>query len=249
LINQGKQKEGGNIMNRRKKLSYLRKEPLVLLLSAILVVFMVAPVSAEDKDFSKPHELVSKAQTTIKNFGSDPDMTWFRDNVNRAKGLFIVPQLLKAGFIVGGSGGSGVLLARDEKTGHWSYPAFYTMGSGSIGLQIGGAAEEIVLMVMSKKGMDAMLSSSFKLGGDVSVAAGPVGAGAKAATADIVAFSRSKGVYGGVSVEGAVIKIREGWNSSYYGESVRPIDILVLGKVSNKDADPLRSTVGRIAGK
>ena len=170
-------------------------------------------------------------------------MTWFRNNVKNAKGVFIVPTLGKAGFILGGSGGTGVLLARDERTGQWSYPAFYTMGSGTIGLQIGVQVAEVVLMVMTKKGMDSMLSTKFQLGGDVSVAAGPVGAGAQAATVDILQFARAKGVFGGLTVEGAVIGIRDSLNNAYYGNPVRPVDILIRRDVSNTHANPLRKTL------
>jgi len=142
-----------------------------------------------------------------------------------------------------------VLLARDEKTNKWSYPAFYTMGSVTFGLQIGGEVSEIILMVMTQKGMDKMLTSSFKLGADVDVAAGPVGAGGKVATADILAFARSKGLYGGLNVEGAVIATREKLNNKYYGKSVRPLDILVRRDVRNKKADPLIKVVTKATKK
>jgi lipid-binding SYLF domain-containing protein len=176
-------------------------------------------------------------------------MGGFREQVRKAKAVLIVPRLIKAGFIIGGSGGSGTLLALDDKTGTWSYPAFYTMGSGSFGLQIGGAADQVVLLVMTKKGLDSLLSSSFKLGADASVAAGPTGQGKAAATADILAYARSKGAFGGLTVEGSVIKIRDEWNKTYYGQTVRPLDILVLHKVVNTQADPLRQAVGKTTGK
>ena len=118
-------------------------------------------------------------------------MAWFRDNLNEAEGVLFIPTSIKGGFIIGGSGGSGVLLARNRVHG-WSYPAFYTMGSVTLGLQIGGEVAEIVHVIKSKAGRDAMLTNEFKLGADISVAAGPVGAGAKAQTADALAFSRTK---------------------------------------------------------
>jgi lipid-binding SYLF domain-containing protein len=145
--------------------------------------------------------------------------------------------------VFGASGGSGVLLARDEATAGWSYPAFYTMGSVTFGLQIGGEVSQLVLMVMTQKGLDALLSRSFKIGGDISVAAGPVGKGAKAQTADIVAFSRTKGLYGGLNVEGAVVEVRDSLNKAYYGRKVRPVEILVSGGPSNPGAEALRAAV------
>jgi lipid-binding SYLF domain-containing protein len=235
------------------KLSISRNSGLqsfIVLFVAMTFLFGSANASEKkDKDYDKPMDLVSEAVKTFKDFGADPNMDAFRGQVKKAKAVLIVPRLIKAGFIIGGSGGSGALLARNEKTGEWSYPAFYTMGSASIGLQIGGAADQVVLVVMTKKGMDSLLSSSFKLGADASVAAGTVGQGIKAVTADIVSYSRSKGVFGGLSAEGAVIKIREKWNDAYYGKSVRPTDILILHNVTNSQADPLRMEVGKVAGK
>ena len=176
-------------------------------------------------------------------------MGWFRDNVKNAKGILVVPSLVKAGFIFGGSGGHGVLLGKDEKSGKWSYPAFFTMGSATFGFAAGIEKSEVILMIMTNKGMDSMLSTSFKLGGDVSVAVGPVGAGAKAQTADVIAFSRAKGVYGGVNLEGAVISTRDSLNSAYYGKPVRTVDIVVKHDVKNSKADPLLAEVRKVAGK
>lgn len=214
---------------------------LVSVLAGLVLSFAVVPAWAE-KDITEPTALVLEAQKALKDFVSDPDMTWFRDNVNKAKAILIIPRMIKAGFIFGGTGGSGTLLGRDEKTGTWSYPAFYSMGSVSFGLQIGGSADQVMLLVMSKKGMDKLLTSSFKLGGDISIAAGPVGVGTgvKGVTADILAFSRTKGVFGGLTIEGAVIAPRDKWNSAYYGKSVRTTDILILRNVSNKQANELR---------
>jgi lipid-binding SYLF domain-containing protein len=207
----------------------------------------ISSVCAEE-DFSKPEELVSRAQTTFERFVADPDMGWFRDHVKEAKAFFIVPRLIKAGFIFGGTGGSGALVARDERTNEWSDPAFYTMGSVTFGLQIGGAADEVILMVMTPKGMDAMLSTSFKLGADASVAAGPVGTGISGATADILAFSRSKGVFGGLTIEGAVIATRDKWNTSYYGKSVTAVDITVRRDVHNPRSEGLIAAVTKATG-
>ena len=161
-----------------------------------------------------------------------------------AKGVLIYPQVLKAGFIFGGSGGTGVLLGRDGKTGEWSNPAFYTMGSASFGLQIGGESAEVVLLVMSQKGMDSLLTSKFKLGGDASIALGPVGGGAKAdVTTDFLSFAKSQGLYAGMNLDGSYIDVRENLNKAYYGKAVTPVDIVAKQSVSNKGADPLREAL------
>jgi lipid-binding SYLF domain-containing protein len=214
----------------------------------ILVLFMLAfALGACTSDTEDEQQaLVENANASAKRFSADPDMAWFREHLDDAEGLLIIPTSIKGGFIIGGSGGSGVMLARRPDI-EWSYPAFYTMGSVTFGLQIGGEVQEIVLVIMSKAGRDAMLTNEFKLGADISVAAGPVGAGAKAQTADVLAFSRTKGgLYGGLNLEGAVIATREGWNRAYYGEDVRAIDILITGTASNPGADPLRQTVADI---
>jgi lipid-binding SYLF domain-containing protein len=181
---------------------------------------------------------------TLNNFLRDPEMTWFRDNLPSARGVLIVPQFWRAGFIFGGAGGNGTLLVRDNP-GDWSYPAFYTVTSGSVGLQGGAEVAEVILMIRSQRGADAMLTNSFKVGADVSVAVGPVGTGAQVQTSDILAFSRSRGLYGGVNLDGSVVTVRDAWNSTYYGQQVRPADILVSRTVSNEQADSLRNRLSR----
>jgi lipid-binding SYLF domain-containing protein len=209
----------------------------------VATTFAAAVTAVPATAASKQQKLVDDARYVAERFAGDQSLEWVHDNIGRAKGIFIVPQQVKAGFIFGGSNGSGVLLARDPQSGVWSYPAFYTMSSMTFGLQIGGQVSEIVLLIMTQKGMDALRSSDFKLGGDVSVAAGPVGVGAKAQTADVVAFARAKGLYGGLNLEGAVVTTRREWNDSYYGRTASPSDILFNHAVSNSNADALRRAV------
>jgi len=215
-------------------------------LIAFILLVLGSGTPGHASDYGKPQELVAKGTIVFKSFMRDPNMSWFRENVHRARGIFIVPQMLRGGFIIGGSGGSGMLLARDRKTGEWSYPAFYTMGSVSLGLQIGADVSEIILMVMTQKGLDAMLSTEFKLGADVSVAAGPAGASAKAQLADVLAFGRSKGLFGGISIEGALVAPRNDWNQAYYHAPVTPVDILIKRTVKNPQADILRSILPKM---
>lgn len=215
-----------------------------VLASFMLCLGLLFAVPAIADERAEAQAIVNKARVTVENFYSDPDLPWFRNNAHKAKAMLVVPQLIKGGFFLGGSGGSGVLLAKNEAVpGGWSYPAFYTLGSVTFGLQFGGEVSEVVLIVLTQAGLDALLSRSFKVGGDISVAAGPVGTGAKAQSADIIAFSRSKGLYGGVNVEGALVETRDDWNRAYYGQAVRPLDILVTGKVANTAADPLRAAL------
>ena len=155
--------------------------------------------------------------------------------------------MVKVGFIFGGSGGRGVLVVRDE-AGKWNGPAFYSVSAASVGFQAGVQVSEVVMMVMTEKGINSLLSTAMKVGGDASVAAGPVGAGANATvTEDIVAFSRSKGLYGGLNLDGSVIKPADDWNSAYYGKEVLPPQILLKGEVHNKQADKLLKTIANAA--
>ncbi len=208
------------------------------LLAAAFLLGGIRPSAADDALEAK--QLVEKARYTLENFLADPNMGALRDMMKQAKGVFISPQLLKGAFIIGGQGGSGVFLVRDEKSGKWSDPAFYTLGGVSFGLQAGGEAAEVVLVVMSERGVSTMLRSNFKLGADASVAAGPVGAGVGGATAelsaDIVAFTRAKGLYGGISLEGSVVAVRDKWNNAYYRKTVTPTDILVHRQVRNPES-------------
>jgi lipid-binding SYLF domain-containing protein len=210
---------------------------------AIVLAFVAVPTGmAADKEDAQG--IVDKANVTVGNFLRNKDYEWLHANLPRAKGLIIYPQVLKAGFFLGGSGGTGVLLVRDEKTGTWSQPGFYTIGSVSFGLAIGGEAAEVVVMVMSQKAVDSLATSKVKLGGDMSFAVGPVGAGAKSnVTADFISFAESKGAYAGLSLEGSYLSVRESLNKAYYGTDVTPNQIFVEKKVSNPGSAKLRETL------
>lgn len=198
---------------------------------------------AQADDQAKANDLLSDATITFNEFVSDPNMGWFRDNVKDARALVIAPQVLKLGFVFGGSGGNAIVLVKDKQTGEWGYPAFYTAGAVTAGLQIGGELTDVIMMVMTESGMSSLLSSKFQLGVDASIAAGPVGTGSQVATVDILQFSRAKGIYGGLTLEGAVITPRDGLNSAFYGRIVDPVDILVRHTVTNALADRLRKAV------
>lgn len=199
-------------------------------------------------DKTEAQGTVDKAKATLSGFVADKNYTWLNENLKNAKGIIIYPQVLKAGFILGGSGGTGVFLARDEKTGEWSQPVFYTVGTVSFGLQIGGEAAETVILAMSQKAVDSLFTSSFKLGGDTSIALGPVGAGAKAnITADFIAFSKTKGIYGGINLDGSVVAVRDSLNKAYYGKDISPVQIVVEKKATNKGSNSLRAALKKAA--
>jgi lipid-binding SYLF domain-containing protein len=219
----------------------------IALLAALLLAGPAPGAFAADIDDAQA--IVEKARLSFGEFLRDDNYSWMQDQLKHARGVLIYPQVLKGGFIIGGSGGTGVLLVREDKSGDFSYPAFYTMGSVSFGLQIGGESAEVVLLVMSKKGIDSLLTSKFQLGGDVSIALGPVGGGAKGdITADFISFAKSKGLYAGLSLDGSYLSVRDSLNKAYYGKETTPADIIIRRSVHNKEADRLREEL-RKAGK
>jgi len=244
-----------------KKRSNWRVAPWLSLgaifLGVSMVIFLAAPASADQepretmRHEQKTSQLVEKARFTLDSFMADSNMDAFRDLIKQAKGVLIVPQMLKGAFVFGASGGSGVFLVRDEPARQWMGPAFYTIGGASFGLQIGGQASEVILLAMTDRGVTSLLANSLKLGADVGVAVGPVGAGVSASTAnlsaDILTFSRSKGLYGGISLDGAVVAVRNERNEAYYGKPVSTTDIFVRHEVSNPQAMALLDDLARSA--
>ncbi len=193
---------------------------------------------------NEEQDVVDRARITATSMLSHTDYREARAQMRKAKGIVIIPSLLKGGFIVGGEGGSGVLLVRG-RDGSWSNPSFITMGAGSIGLQIGVQSAEVLMLIMTDKGLQSVMKDEFKLGADASVAVGPIGAGVEAGTtanfgADILSFSRTQGLFGGVSFEGSLIKPRHSWNERYYGRQASVRDIVIDRKVSNPGAEALR---------
>lgn len=218
--------------------------------AALALVLLAAGTAPAADDAMEASQLVDRARLTVDAFAADGNLTAFRDLVKSARGVYVAPQVLRGAFIIGASGGSGVLLARDDSTGVWAGPTFHTIGEVSFGLQIGAEASEIVLLLMTDRGVSSLLSSSVKLGADATIALGPMGIGASAATsnlsADIIAFSRSKGLYGGISVQGAVVASRGALNRAYYGQDVTPADVLIRRTVTNPQAAGLIEVVTKI---
>jgi lipid-binding SYLF domain-containing protein len=210
---------------------------------ALLALGFAQPAAA----LSDQQEIVDKARITFDKLIQSPEFAELPNYVKRAKAIMIFPELVKGGFIIGGEGGSGVLVVRDAAQG-WSFPAFYTLAAGSLGLQIGGQVSEVVLTIMSDKAIDAVIDNQMKLGGDVSMAVGPLGKGLEAATttnleADVYSFAKTAGLFGGVSLEGAGILKRESWNASYYGSGATPYAIVIERRFSNPNAQPLRDAL------
>lgn len=221
----------------------------VLALAAALVsaLILARPAFAQVEQ----QRVVTSAQTTLERMKNDANFQKdFQPRLSKAKGVLIIPSLFKGGFILGAQYGNGVLLAR-HADGSWSYPAFYTIAGGSIGLQIGAADNSILFMINSDKGLNAVLDSQFKFGADAGITFVVVGAGVGAATtanldADIVAFALGGvGLYGGLSLEGTSVSPRESWNAAYYQGNVATRTIIQENRAGNRGADALREILAR----
>ena len=212
---------------------------------AFAAALAAAPLPAAAQ--SEQQALVNAATATLSNFLRDPEMTWLQQNFPRARAVLIAPEIVKAGFIFGGSGGRAVVVARDH-TGRWRGPVFYVLVTASVGFQAGVSVSENVTLVLTDKGLNSLLATSVKFGPDVSIAAGPVGAGAKAdLVSDLVTYSRAKGIYGGINLDGTVVTASDDWNQAYFRSRVLPSDIVVRGDVTNPQAAPLLNAVAKAA--
>ena len=170
-------------------------------------------------------------------------------NMGKARAVIIVPELVQGGFILGAAGGRGVLLGRTSPT-HWTYPAFYNLGSGSVGFQAGAKVSEIVFIILTEKGLAAILDHKFKFGAEagvtmVAVGIGLEGASTAATGADIVAYASSNGLYAGASLEGSYIDPDNDWNALYYGAGATGRQIVMDGRFSNPGAEPLRQFLAK----
>lgn len=224
--------------NRRRSL--LAVAGFILSVAFLLALIVAPPARA----VTEQEHLVNEAQLTLERLLQDENLANMPDYLTRARAVYIVPSLFKGGFVLGAEGGSGVLLARGPD-GSWSSPAFYSMAGGSIGLQIGGQVSEVVLTIMNDAALQAILEDNFKMGGDLSIAVGPLGAGVEAGTttnweADVYAFSHAVGLFGGGSLEGSAIFTNDDDNQTYYGNVAPPEAILLERRFNNPHSETLR---------
>jgi SH3 domain-containing YSC84-like protein 1 len=215
------------------------------LLTAVALAATLAPGLARAQ--GEPQTLVDRATLSLQEMMTVSSDS--RAQLTHARAVMICPRIFKAGFFFGGSGGDCVLVAR-AGNGTWSFPAFYTIGSGSFGLQIGIEDSSLVLLILTPRGLNAVLDSQFKLGANASIAVATIGGGVGGATtaavgADIVAFNESRGLFGGISLEGSLMSLLSTWNAAYYGQpySARQVVIQMMG--ANPGANPLREVLTR----
>jgi lipid-binding SYLF domain-containing protein len=216
-------------------------------LTAFAFVLLLLPGLAHAQ--SEQQQLVDRSTLALQDLLGDTDPLNAVPMLRRARAVMVCPRVFKAGFFFGGEGGSCVLAARDA-SGSWSYPAFYAIGSGSFGLQIGIQDAQFIMMILTDKGLSAVMDNQFKIGGDASVAVATFGAGVQGDTtaglgADIVAFTLARGLYGGISLQGSVMAPRTEWNQAYYGQAMGARQIVMQMQATNTGADPLRLVLTR----
>ena len=216
----------------------------ILLAAALLLVPALARAQTDEQ------ALVDRSTLAVQEMMTQHISQTPRVMLSRSRAVLVCPRLFKAGFFIAGSGGNCVLLAR-AGNGTWSYPAFFTMGSASFGFQIGLQDSALILTVQTNRGLEALLNSHVKLGGDVSLAIATIGGGVQGAlttglTADLVAFQSSRGAFAGIAVEGSVLNSDTGKNRAYYGQPLDARQIVIAMQGANPGADPLRGVLTRL---
>ncbi len=216
------------------------------LLLAVVVLLAGSAWAGETRD--KDVERIQAAGDVLTDIMGAPDKGIPYEIMSSAECVAVVPSMLKGAFIVGGEYGKGVATCRTASG--WSAPAFFVVGGGSFGLQIGGQAADLILVVMNKQGMERLLSSKFKLGADASVAAGPVGRHAEGNTdwkmrAEVLTYSRARGVFAGISLDGDVIKQDKDDTRAFYGRMVTNRTTLTGGIATPGEAEPFLAAVSK----
>jgi lipid-binding SYLF domain-containing protein len=203
--------------------------------AAVAVLLFSAAISSVPSAQSDESQRVTQAIAVLTEIMGADDRSVPRSIMQKAEGVAVFPSLLKAGFIVGGQRGRGILSARDPATGAWSSPAFLTITGGSVGAQIGGQAVDLILIVQNRRGLEQLVSNQFKIGADASVAAGPVGRDASASTdiqmrAQILSYSRTRGLFAGVTLNGSTIRQDRDANDRFYGMGYRTGQVVFEGR-------------------
>jgi len=227
----------------------MRKIAVLVSLIFLINVLCCPPFcAAQDNKWTR---LVAESGNVLYDIQQMPDKSIPSDLFEKAYAVAIFPSTISAGFGIGGKYGQGIIMVRNENNRRWSPPAVFTLVGGSIGWQIGGQATDIILLIMNKRSVDGLLQSKFKLGADASVAAGPVGRDAQAATdaqlkGGILSYSRSRGLFAGVKLEGAVITQHHDGNMGLYGADIPAKGILFDKKAGMpKCADTLLKVLNK----
>jgi len=207
----------------------------VLLAVTAIVNPLVAQQSPEDEV-----KRVTEATTVLEEIMAAADKSVPRAIMEKAEGIAVFPSMIKGGLVVGAQHGRGILSVRNKQTGGWSSPAFLSITGGSFGAQIGVQAIDLVLVINGQRGLEQLVKNQFKLGADASAAAGPVGRDASASTdiqmrAQILSYSRSRGLFAGVTLNGSTIRQDRDANERFYGTAFRTGQIVFDGMGGSPD--------------
>jgi SH3 domain-containing YSC84-like protein 1 len=213
---------------------------ITIAVAFLLAVALLWSADASAATFDELDARIPECGLVMKSALEMPDRGIPRDLLKRCRGLAIFPSVWKVGVVLGASRGSGIVLRRDEKTGEWGRPGFFKIQSGSLGLQLGAQYTDLILLIMNEQGVERLLEEKFMLGADISVAAGPVGREASAETntrfeSGILSYSRSKGLFAGLALNGATIEPDAAANEVYHGKGVTVQDVFYEGKGSLSD--------------
>ncbi|MGE5841406.1 MAG: lipid-binding SYLF domain-containing protein [Deltaproteobacteria bacterium] len=224
------------------------KRTIAITVLCIAIGLGSSPLALADNLKEEAEIIVNKARLVMEEVRSAPDSGPAYDLIRQSGGVAIIPEMFKGGFIVGGSYGKGLVVAR--KDGKWSGPSFVYIGAGSVGFQIGAQITDLILVVVGQNTMDSFLRSNFKLGVDAAVAVGPVGAQATAATeillkGGIYSYSRAKGLFAGISLEGAGLGTEFDLNRAYYQTTSSPKEILYGGVETPESGKTLFEALNR----
>jgi lipid-binding SYLF domain-containing protein len=194
------------------------------------------------------------AADVFKEVMGIPDKSIPQDLLNKAQCIVIVPGLKKGAFIVGAKYGKGFLSCRHKSGAGWSAPGAVRVEGGSFGFQIGGSETDVIMLVMNRSGMNRLLSTKFTLGGDATVAAGPVGRSTQAETdaamtAEILTWSRARGLFAGISLSGATLREDSDWNNDLYGRKITNREIVTSTIASPAPAKPLLAELNRYSSR
>ncbi|MBN1353700.1 MAG: lipid-binding SYLF domain-containing protein [Candidatus Omnitrophica bacterium] len=206
------------------------------IISVALSIIFTISFAAPSFSLDKWDNLMTESARVFEEMTSMPEEGIPVSLLKSCYAIAIIPSAVSGGFVIGGKYGQGVIIAKDKAGNSWSAPAVFNMAGGSFGWQIGGQATDIILLIMSERGLDGILSSKFQLGADAAVSAGPVGRDAQAATdlqlkGGILSYSRSRGLFIGIKLEGAVLSANDKANASIYGKELSPREILITGKM------------------
>jgi lipid-binding SYLF domain-containing protein len=220
-----------------------------LLLAATMFAAALAPAAAFA---DSPQHLVDSSTLALEDLLDAPGGQQAARVLRRARAVVVCPNIFRAGFAFGGEGGGCVMVARGAGGG-WSDPAFYTLGSASFGFQIGVQSAEVLMMIMTTNGLNALLNSQVKLGGDAGLTVATLGAGVNGSmsaglTADILTVSKSEGLYGGLTVSGSIFAQNAGKQQTYYGGDLNSRQIIIDMAAHNQGANPLRAELARYGG-